>query len=314
MSNSHLGKARVAGAPAPRAVKTSWWARHQRHVAPYVFISPFYLLFLLFLAGPAIFALVLSFSSWNGVGALRGVGLTNYANLLGDGTFWLSAGNTVWYMVASLGIVCPMALALAVVLNADFVRGKWLFRTLYFLPAVTSTVIIAIMFLLIYDQNYGLLNAALQLVGIPSINWLGDPTMSKIAIIGLLIWRYTGFIMIYFLAGLQAIPQEIHEAARVDGANRWQSFLHVTLPLLRPVILFVAVIVLIGSAQIFEEPYILTQGGPADASLSIVEYLYREGFENLRFGYASAIGVVLFIVIFALSLVQMRFLGAFQDD
>jgi ABC-type sugar transport system permease subunit len=123
-----------------------------------------------------------------------------------------------------------------------------------------------------------------------------------------------GFIMIYFLAGLQAIPHEMHEAAWVDGANRWQSFLLVTLPLLRPVILFVAVIVLIGSAQIFEEPFILTQGGPADTTLSIVQYLYREGFESLRFGYASAIGVVLFVVIFALSLMQMRFLGAFRED
>jgi len=128
------------------------------------------------------------------------------------------------------------------------------------------------------------------------------------------LWRWTGFTMIYFLAGLQAVPRELLEASWIDGATRWRSFLHVTLPLLRPVILFVAVIVLIGSSQIFEEPFILTKGGPADSSLSIVEYLYRVGFEFLRLGYASTIGVALFLVIFGLSLVQMRFLGAFRDD
>jgi multiple sugar transport system permease protein len=314
MSKIDMQRATTLEARAPRAAHVGWWARNQRHVAPYIFISPFYILFVLFLAGPAVFAFLLSFTAWNGVDVIRAVGLANYASLLTDGSFGLSIANTLWYMFSSLFLVCPLALVLALVLNSGLVRGKWLFRTMYFIPAVTSVVAIAIMFLLLYDKDYGLINAGLQAVGLPTVDWLGDPTMAKIAVIGLIIWRWTGFIMIYFLAGLQAIPREMHEAAWVDGANRWQSFLHVTIPLLRPVILFVAVIVLIGSAQVFEEPYILTRGGPADATLSIVEYLYRQGFEYLQLGYASAIGVALFVAIFALSLLQMRFLGAFRED
>ena len=314
MGKIDLQRATTVEARAPRAARGGWWARNQRRVAPYIFISPFYILFVLFLAGPALFAFLLSFTAWNGVDVIRAAGVANYANLLADGSFGLSIVNTLWYMFSSLFVVCPLALVLALVLNSGLVRGKWLFRTIYFIPAVTSVVAIAIMFLLLYDKDYGLINAGLQAVGLPTVDWLGDPTMAKIAVIGLIIWRWTGFIMVYFLAGLQAIPREMHEAAWVDGANRWQAFLNVTIPLLRPVILFVAVIVLIGSAQVFEEPYILTRGGPADATLSIVEYLYREGFEYLQLGYASAIGVALFVAIFALSLLQMRFLGAFRED
>lgn len=299
---------------AARRTHTTWWERNQRRVAPYIFISPFYILFLLFFVGPALFAFLLSFTAWNGVDPIHWLGLRNYTELLGDATFRLTIVNTLWYMGSSLLVVCPLALLLAVLLNAGFLRGKAFFRTVFFIPVVTSTVIIAIMFLLIYDRDYGLLNAALQLTGLQPIDFLGSPDKSKVAIIGLIIWRWTGFTMIYFLAGLQSIPREMHEAAWIDGANHWQSFLHITLPLLRPVITFVAVIVLIGSSQIFEEPYILTHGGPSDSSLSIVQYLYRVGFEFLRLGYASAIGVALFVVIFGLSLLQMRFLGALRED
>ncbi len=298
----------------PRLSHTTWWERHQRGVAPYLFISPFYILFLLFFIGPALFAFLLSFTAWNGVDALRGIGWSNYTELLTDATFQTTIVNTLWYMLSSLLIVCPLALVLAVALNSSFVWGKPIFRTIFFMPVVTSTVVIAIMFILLYDKDYGLINAGLQAIGLPTLDFLGSPDVSKIAIIGLLLWRWTGFTMIYFLAGLQAVPRELLEASWIDGATRWRSFLHVTLPLLRPVILFVAVIVLIGSSQIFEEPFILTKGGPADSSLSIVEYLYRVGFEYLRLGYASTIGVALFLVIFSLSLVQMRFLGAFSDD
>jgi ABC-type sugar transport system permease subunit len=299
---------------APVASHATWWERHQRRIAPYVFISPFYLLFLAFFLGPAAFALYLSFTDWNGVDAIRNAGLTNYNNLLGDATFGLSVVNTVWYMLASLFVVSPLALAAALLLNAGFVRGKPFFRTVYFMPVVTSPVAIAIMFILLYDKDYGLINAGLQFVGLPTLDFLGSPDLSKWAICGLLLWRWLGYQMIYFLAGLQAVPHELLEAAWVDGANRWQSFLNVTLPLLRPVILFVGVITLIGSSQIFEEPFILTHGGPADSSLPLVGYLYRVGFEDLRLGYASAIGVALFVVIFGLSLAQMRFLGAFREE
>jgi len=201
-----------------------------------------------------------------------------------------------------------------VALNSDRVRGKRLLRTAYFMPIVTSTVVIAVMFTLIFDADYGPLSYVMQSVGLPAINFLGDTSWSKVAIILLLTWRWLGYNMVYFLAGLQAVPRELLEAAWIDGASRWQSFLHVTLPALRPVTAFVAVVVLIGSAQVFEEPFILTKGGPENSSMSVVEYLYQVGFQYIRLGYASAVGVVLFVVLFLLSLGQMRLMGAFRED
>ena len=281
---------------------------------PLPFISPFYILFGLFLAGPALFAIVLSCTQWDSVNPIQWIGLRNYSRLLSDSSFLLAVRNTLWYMVSGLIVGCPLALVLAVILNSDMVHGKRLLRTAYFMPIVTSTVVIAVMFTLIYDPNYGPISFVMQSMGLPTIDFLGDPSWSKVAIIGLLIWRWLGYNMVYFLAGLQSVPRELQEAAWIDGANRWQAFFHVTLPQLRPIIAFVAVVVLIGSAQVFDEPFILTKGGPADSSLSLVEYLYRVGFQFLQLGYASAVGVLLFVVLFALSLGQMRLLGVFSED
>jgi ABC-type sugar transport system permease subunit len=301
-------------ASTAQAPRSSWWARSQRKIAPYLFISPFYILFAAFLLGPVAFAFILSFNSWNVVEAMRWAGLGNYLELFKDETFWEVAINTVWYSAASLFLVCPLALLLALILNSELVRLKGFFRTVYFMPIITSVVVIAIMFILLYNRDYGLINAALRGIGIEPLNWLGSTDLSKVSVIGLIVWRWTGHHMIYFLAGLQSIPRDLYEAAWVDGANRWQSFVHITLPMLRPVILFVAVITLIGSAQIFEEPYILTGGGPVNSSRSLAMYLYRVGIEYLRLGYAATLGFAAFFVIFFLSRVQMRLLGIFREE
>ena len=281
--------------------------------APYLFIAPFYVLFGVFFLGPSVFALVLSLFRWNAVGTTRWAGVSNYARMFADPVFWQAMGNTAIYMLASLFWVCPLALLLALALNAPLVRFKSLWRAMYFSPIVTSTVAITIVFILLYNRDYGLINVPLRSLGLPGVNWLGDSLWVKFAIIGLLTWRWTGLTMISFLAGLQSIPQEFYEAAAIDGADSFQSFWHITLPMLRPVILFVSVSVLIGSAQIFEEPFILTGGGPANASISIAQYLYGRGITRLEFGYASAVGCLLFVLIFGLSALQFRWLGIFRD-
>jgi ABC-type sugar transport system permease subunit len=292
----------------------SWWERHQRTLSPYLFIAPFYILFFVFFLGPVLFAILLSFQSWNGIDPMHFVGLDNFSELATDPVLRKTLVNTAVYSGASLFVISPLSFLLAVALNAGMVRGKGLLRTIYFTPIVTSSVAIAIVFLVLYNQRSGLFNQVLSALGSEPINWLGSRDWSKVAVLGLMTWRWMGFNAIYFLAGLQTIPVSLYEAAVVDGANQWQSFRHITIPMLRPVILFVAVIVLSGSAQIFEEPYMLTSGGPVDSSLSISNYLYRVGMQYLRLGYASSVGFLLFVIIFFFSWLQMRLFGVFQED
>lgn len=290
----------------------SWWKKNRSKIAPYLFISPFYILFALFMVYPICFGLYLSLQEWSGIGDMEPVGFGNYLNLLKDKDFYLALSNTLWYMGASLVINLVLSLFLAVMLNASFIRGKKFFRTIYFLPIVTSVVAAAIVFTLLYDRDYGLWNFLWVVLGKSPLDWLGDPSLSKFAVIGLIAWRWVGFNMVYFLAGLQSIPHSLYEAAVVDGAGPAQCFLRITLPLLKPVILFVTVITLMGSMQIFEEPYVLTGGGPADSSMSVVMYLFRNGMEYLNLGYAAAIGFFLFGITFVLSWMQVNFMGTFE--
>lgn len=283
--------------------------------APYFFISPFYLLFGVFFLLPTLFALGLGFFSWSALGTPNFFGLRNYDRLFtGDPIFWQAVGNTAFYAGSSLFVVAPLALLLALALNAKELRFRTFWRAVYFAPIVTSTVAISIVFRLLYNNEYGLINAVIGVFGIGPVNWLGDVATTKFAVMGVVLWRWTGLLSIYFLAGLQSVPGELYEAAALDGATRTQRFFSVTLPSLRPVMLFVSVIVLIGSLQIFDDPEILTGGGPANSSLSIVQYLYQRGISNLFYGYASAVGVVLFVVIFSLSLLQFRLFRGFRED
>lgn len=285
--------------------------RRQRQFAPYLFVSPFFVLFLAFFLGPTLYALFLGFQRWNTVGTPEYMGLRNFERLLTDRVFIQAVQNTLIYSAASLFIVIPLALLLALALNSRHLWFKTLWRAVYFAPIVTSTVAISLTFLTLYNREFGLLNAMLSNFGVEPIDWLGNRETVKYAIIGLIIWRWTGLTSIYFLAGLQTIPRDLYEAAAIDGANTWNRFWSITIPQLRPVILFVSVIVTVGSLQIFDEPQVLTGGGPANASISIVQYLYSRGIGDLRYGYASATGTILFVLIFVLSLVQ---LGVFRSQ
>jgi len=290
----------------------------QDRFAPYFFISPFYILFIIFFLFPSLFALALGFFKWNALGTPEFFALRNYDYLFKQPLFWTSVQNTVFYAAASLFIVAPLALLEAIALNSKRLKLRSLWRTLYFAPIVTSTVAISLVFRLMYNTDYGLINGVIMSLGGTAIPWMESPGLTKFAVMGVVIWRWTGLLAIYFLAGLQSISEELYEAAAIDGANGLQKFFFVTLPMLRPVILFVAILVLIGSLQIFDDPQILfgnaTPGGPGSSALSIVQYLYQQGITQQLFGFASAIGTFLFIVIFGLSLVQLRVFRGFGSD
>ena len=292
--------------------------RFQRRWAPYLFISPFFIGYAVFFLYPVLWALYLSFFQQIGIGSpAKWVGLGNYIKLLTDDLFLKGVVNTTYYAAGSLFLILPAALLLGLVFNMRNLKGSTFFRLFYFTPNITSGVVVAAIFGLVFDLEYGLINNwLLAPLGLPKLRWLQDAALIMPAIIILGIWRYTGINALYFLAGLQNIPQELSEAAQIDGATRWQVFRYVTLPLLRPVLLFTVIIAIIGSYNLFGEPFLLTgaEGGPRNSALFITMYLYLNGFRYMKFGYASAIGYALTIIILVLSLIQLRLLGAFRED
>ena len=263
------------------------WNRQQK-IAPYIFIAPFYILFTVFMGYPLISSLTLSLHEMRGFQSRIFVGLGNFTDLFRDLIFWKSLWNTAYFALGTLTIQLPLALLLAILLNSKFVRGKNFLRLAFFTPVLVAGVFIAIIFNLIYDQRSGLINNEFILFG-KEISWLSEEKYVMPAVILTGVSQWTGFNMIYFLAGLQGIRQELYEAAAVDGANWWQSFIHITLPSLRPVIAFVVVVSMIGSLQLFDLPFILTDGGePADAGSTIVMYLYKNGFQLRRGDWMGA--------------------------
>jgi ABC-type sugar transport system permease subunit len=307
---STIDAARTATAPAVQAKRVF----RQDRYAPYFFISPFYILFAVFFLFPTLFALVLGFMKWSSLGTPEYFALKNYQRLFSDPVFWKAVGNTLFYAAGSLFVIVPLALLEALALNSKLLKFRTLWRVIYFAPIVCSTVAITLVFRMLYNKDFGFINQFIMALGGVPVDWMGNVAVARIAVMGVVIWRWTGLLAVYFLAGLQSIPEELHEAAAIDGADGLRRFFYVTLPLLRPVTLFVCVIVLIGSMQIFDDPQLLTNGGPANATISIVQYLYTQGIQNLLFGYASAVGLVLFVVIFVLSLVQFRVFRGFGTD
>lgn len=288
-------------------------ARHG--LAPYVFISPFFIIYGLFMIVPIGAAVYLSFTSWAGLGSPRWVGFENYTRLFDDPNFIAASVNTVFYVAVALFIVVPLALLTATSLNARGVRFRDLFRLIYFLPIVLSPIVIALVFSLAFDRQFGAINAVLHAIfGAGPIDWLGDPTLAKGVIALLIVWRWTGYLTIFFLAGLQGIDRSLYEAAAIDGARSVAQFRHITLPMLKPITLFVAITVFIGAAQIFDEPYLLTQGGPGQATVSVAQYIYRAAFKEQQLGYAAAAGVVLFAVVFTISKVVSSVAGIGRES
>jgi ABC-type sugar transport system permease subunit len=275
----------------------------------YVFISPFYINFLVFTLFSLVYSFYVSFHHWDGMRPMVSAGLGNYIELADDAVFITSIKNTLVMMLMDYPAQIIAPLVIAAILNAKMVKAKGFFRTAYYIPNYTSTVVITFVFQILFMTRKGLVNFFLGQFGIPPVAWLTDDTWAKVTIVLLALWRDLGFRMMIYLAGLQSIPTDLYEAAVVDGANAFQSFFRITVPMLRPVIVFVMITTTIGSVQRFIEPLLLTQGGPGYATHTILFWLYEKAFTSLRLGYASAMGYALFVAIFILSLVQLK-LGA----
>ena len=279
--------------------------------AAWGFVAPALIALGLFFFLPVAAALILSFTDFDiyavaDLGNLRFVGLDNYIHLLETPLFWKALGNTAWFVILGVPLSIMMSLAAALLLDNKLARLKGFFRTVYFAPVVTTLVAVAVIWRYLLHTKYGLINWALGGIGIGPIDWLGDPRWSMPAIVLFAVWKNFGYNMIIILAGLQTIPEELHEAARIDGASAFQRLRHVTLPGLAPVLLVVSILTMAGYFQLFAEPYVMTQGGPVESTVSILYFMYEQGFRWWNLGFASAIAFVLFVIMFALTLVQLK--------
>ncbi len=283
--------------------------RLSRKVAPYVFIAPAVILFLLFMVYPIIYSFLLSLQKQNDDGDMVWSGLANYQRLLGDSKFFQALSNTIIILIIQVPIQLTLAILLAVFLNSKILRFKGFFRAVYFLPAITALAAVSIIFRILFQENSGVVNYLVTSVGLDPIKWFRDPFWNQVLLMLAITWRWTGYNMVIYLSGLQSIPGDLYEAASVDGANTVSQFFRITLPLLRPVILFTTIFSTIGTLQIFDESYLLTRGGPNDATLTVGFYLYRTAFQQANFNYASTIAYGLLVLIVILSIIQFRFGG-----
>ncbi|MFC5289955.1 carbohydrate ABC transporter permease [Actinokineospora guangxiensis] len=280
--------------------------------AAWLLALPFCLLFVVFTAWPVVQSLFMSFTDTRNRDlrtpfAVDFVGLENYAKAFSDPTFLTAAGNTAYFVLVGVPLTLGVALAAAIVLDKGISRFRAIFRLGFYTPVITSIVAVAVVWRFLLQDEFGLINTVLGWVGIDGPNWLGDPDWAMPAMILMGAWRNFGTAMIIFLAGLQAVPASLHEAAAIDGAGSWQRFRHITLPLLRPTLLFVSVTTAIGYLQFFEEPFVMTNGGPLNSTISATMYTYEQfGFGD--YGYASAMSYLIFVVIAIVTAVQFRLL------
>ncbi len=292
-------------APAARAsrmgrIAPGWW-----------FVAPALTLIVVFFVGPVIAAIALSFTDFDLYAladprAARWVGLRNYSRVMQEPLFWQALRNTLYFALVGGPLTVAASLGAALLVNARALRWKGTARAVFFAPFVTTLVAVAIVWRYLYHPRYGLLNWLLGHVGVQPIDWLGDPRWAMPAIILMATWKNFGYNMLIFIAGLQNIPRELHEAAALDGATPFQRFRHVTIPMLAPTMFFVVIVTMIGYLQLFTEPYVMTQGGPLRATTSLVLYMYEEGFRWWRLGVAAAIAFLLFLVIVLFTLLQRR--------
>ncbi len=286
--------------------------RNRSHVrVAMFFLAPALIAIGVFFFIPVIAVFILSFTDFDiyslaNLQYARFVGFKNYSRLFEDPLFWKALKNTLYFLLIGGPLSIAVSLAAALLLNSKLVRFKTFFRLAYFAPVVTTLVAISVVWRFVYHPRFGLLNYGLSFLGIGNIDWLGDPNWAMPAIILMAVWKNFGYNMIIFIAGLQNIPQELYEAASIDGASPWQQFKAITLPMLAPTTLFIAVITMIGYFQLFAEPYVMTQGGPLNNTLSIVLYMYQQGFRWWNMGYSAALAFVLFAIILVASVLQSR--------
>jgi multiple sugar transport system permease protein len=281
-------------------------------LAGWVFAGPALLVIGLFFGLPVFSALLLSVTDFDlyalaDLDHLRFVGLDNYLDLLRTPMFWKSLWNTTYFVIVGVPLSIAVSLGAALLLNAPAARCKALFRTALFAPVVTTLVAMAVIWRYLFHTSYGMVNWALGHIGLGPIDWLGDPHWAMPTIMLFAIWKNFGYNMVIFLAGLQGIPQDLYEAARIDGASKWRQFLHITLPMLGPVLLVVGVITVSGYFQLFAEPYVMTRGDPLQSTVSVLYFMFEEGFKWWNLGRASAVAFLLFLIILAVTTLMLRF-------
>jgi len=280
-------------------------------VAGWLFTAPALGLILLFFFVPVVAGLALSLTDFDiyaiaSPDTARFVGVGNFSRVFTDPVFWIALRNTLFFVLVGGPLTVAVSLAAAVLVNSRLARAPGFFRSLYFAPVVTTLVAMAVVWRYLYHPHYGLLNHLLGLVGVGPVDWLGDPRLAMPAIVLMSVWKKFGYNMLILLAGLRTIPDELYEAAALDGAGGWARFRHVTLPNLAPTFLFVSVMTMIEQFQLFAEPYVMTQGGPLKSTTSIVLLMYEEGFRWWRMGYAAAIAFVLFVIMLLATMLQLR--------
>jgi multiple sugar transport system permease protein len=283
-----------------RGTGAAWW-----------FVAPALLVIGVFFFLPVLAALAMSLTDFDiyalaDLGNLRLVGLGNYARLLGTPLFWQAFGNTLYFVVIGVPLSITASFGAALLLHSRLVRWQTFFRTALFAPVVTTLVAVAVIWRYLFNPHYGWLNYAMSRIGIPPIDWLGDPHWAMPAIIVFAVWKNFGYNMIILLAGLQSIPEQLYEAARIDGASTWRQFRHVTVPVLAPIVGMVNVLTVAGYFQLFAEPYVMTQGGPLQSTVSVLYFMYEEGFKWWNLGSASAVAFLLFVFIFGVTALQLR--------
>lgn len=307
MTRAPEAEAWLAPTPAkqPRGRRRSFSTERRQAVAGYLFISPAMLIFLVFTLLPVACALFLSFTNYDVFTRMDWIGARNYEDVFQDELFWRALWNTATYTLWSIPLSMSIGLGLALLLNQKL-RGLGLYRTVYYVPVVTSMVAVAMIWIQLFDPLYGVISNGLETIGLKGIDWLGDPNLAMPSIIAVSVWKVIGWNMLIYLAGLQGIPEYLKEAAAIDGANRWQSFWKIILPLLSPTTFFILVTSLIGAFQVFDQVYVMTGGGPANATTTLVHQIYNAAFKALDMGYAAAMSFVLFGIILVVSLFSMR--------
>ena len=303
---SQSQKAAQPGIPV-ESVLTSLWQQIKKQRWAYTFISPFYISFAIFSLLPLILSLWMSLTRWKGVGPMKYAGFINFTLVFKDKLFWQSMLNGVYMAILHIPLLLFLSLVLAVILSSGRVKGFQFFRTLIFLPYITNMAAAGFTFAILLEQNSGLVNVALKYLGMPGVPWLENEWWARISLTLLIIWAWLGYDMVIMLAGLQTIPNDLTEAALVDGATPIQAFFLITVPLMRPVILFLTITSTMSSFNLFTEVFALTSTGPAGATMTPLIRIFNLAFDSFQFGYASALGYVFFAIIFIISLIQFRF-------
>lgn len=284
--------------------------RRRWNWTPYLWIAPAILLYVIFKLTPMIAGIYLSFLDWNGIDPPKWVGLQNYVRMFSDDLVLLSLWHNTIYAFGTVAGKIIISLILALLLN-QALRGRSFYRTALFLPVVMSFVVVGILWTWLYNAQFGLINSLLTALGLQALilDWLGDPKIALWSLIVVDIWKWYGFHMVIFLAGLQTIPLELYEAARIDGANRWAQFSRITLPLLQPVMIVNITLALMGAYNVFDIPYVMTEGGPANSTIVMALHIYIRGFKFYRFGYAAALSYALLVLITLIAAVQMKLMA-----